>query len=546
MQRQAGWYLLLAWLLLDLSGLGVDGWRTLNRKNVFLRRGRSRGDGTVPSGSRREGSLGRGDVLVVEEDTDLFDPIFQGVGGQLNPQWKPPRPGAKGRHEGKAGASSKGPEENITTDKTEMETDVVVRGESVFPRKPTGDAIIDLDTRTDPKKSSVAFPTSKIHSARDQTGNPEGNDLGEGDSSPRPDGTPVGKKVAEERTVSLDNAIDEKHQQGFISVVSRDGDMVLGSDGSWVTPATLACLVLKGRLGLAGRAGRRGDQGPPGPPGMPTLYLWKNTAEEWAAFQLKHFHTSLIVVLRPSRLHCAAHKTHKPYEPAQRLPAWTRTTRVFPVSRVSEDFQGLWASRETGATEGLQVGRGSQERRGRVGSPGSKDPLELLDQRVRSGTEENQELKGRRERRVPWAPAEQEATGTLDLQDTLVPKDRRVTEGRMERRGIEGPQGERGPTGFPGLLGVRGQQGAGGIEGENGENGLRGKQGSRGLKVSDDMLPPMMCLRPRREAEERSDVQADKDPEEIRDRRDRGDTLASRAQRAPLERQVTAALEEPR
>jgi len=38
-------------------------------------------------------------------------------------------------------------------------------------------------------------------------------------------------------------------------------------------------------------------------------------------------------------------------------------------------------SRETGATEGLQAGQGSQERRGRVGSLGSKDPLELLDQR---------------------------------------------------------------------------------------------------------------------------------------------------------------------
>lgn len=44
--------------------------------------------------------------------------------------------------------------------------------------------------------------------------------------------------------------------------------------------------VHQGRLGLAGRAGRRGNQGPPGPPGMPTLYLWKNTAEEWAAFQV--------------------------------------------------------------------------------------------------------------------------------------------------------------------------------------------------------------------------------------------------------------------
>jgi len=209
----------------------------------------------VPSGSRRQGSVDRVDVLVVEEDTDLFDPIFQGVGGQLNPQWKPPRPGAKG----KAGASSKGPEENITTDKTEMETDAVARGDSVFPGKPTGDAIINLDTGTDPKKSSGAFPATKIPSVGDQTGNPEGNDVGEGDSSPRPDGTPsAGKKVGEERT--LDNAIDEKHQQGFVSVVSRDGDMALGSDGSWYRlqrgPA--------GRMGPPGREVSRSDN-PPSP-----------------------------------------------------------------------------------------------------------------------------------------------------------------------------------------------------------------------------------------------------------------------------------------
>ena len=181
----------------------------------------------MPSGTRREGSLGPGDVLVVDEDTDLFNPVFQGVGGRLNPQWKPSRTGAKGLHEGKAGAPSKGLEENTTTGKR-VETDSGAGGESLLPGTPKGDIILDLDTRTGPKKHSAAFPDGKIPSG-DHTRDPEAE---EGGSSPGSAGTPSIKRAPEERTVSLDNAIDEKHQ-GFVSVVSRHGDMALGSDGRW-------------------------------------------------------------------------------------------------------------------------------------------------------------------------------------------------------------------------------------------------------------------------------------------------------------------------
>ena len=45
--------------------------------------------------------------------------------------------------------------------------------------------------------------------------------------------------------------------------------------------------LVQGKTGPEGRPGRRGEQGPPGLPGLPTLYLWKNTAEEWAAFQVR-------------------------------------------------------------------------------------------------------------------------------------------------------------------------------------------------------------------------------------------------------------------
>lgn len=45
--------------------------------------------------------------------------------------------------------------------------------------------------------------------------------------------------------------------------------------------------LVQGQLGPEGHHGRRGELGPPGPPGFPALYLWKNTLEEWAAFQVR-------------------------------------------------------------------------------------------------------------------------------------------------------------------------------------------------------------------------------------------------------------------
>ncbi|KAJ4926157.1 hypothetical protein JOQ06_008340 [Pogonophryne albipinna] len=122
---------------------------------MFLRRGSSRGDGTVPSGTNRKGSVGRGDVFVVDEDTDLLDPTFQN-GGQVNPQWKPSRNGLKGSQKGKPEMI----EENITTDE---KVDSSGRTSSLFPGKPSSD-IIDLDIGGTTKKPSVDLPVPKIPS----------------------------------------------------------------------------------------------------------------------------------------------------------------------------------------------------------------------------------------------------------------------------------------------------------------------------------------------------------------------------------------------
>lgn len=212
--------------------------------NMFLRRGSSRGDGTVPSGSNRKGSVGRGDVFVVDEDTDLLDPIFQN-GGQVNPQWKPSR---NGNQKGKPELSSKLLEENITTDK---KADSGERTSSPFPGKPSDD-IIDLDTRNAPKKPPVGIPVvPKI--PLDPRTTPDSNRLrGETDEqagtvSPAPHviipgpfvkavvekGRPItsqGRKHTHHRAEN-NGKHPGKECPATVTIVSRDGDLVLGSDG---------------------------------------------------------------------------------------------------------------------------------------------------------------------------------------------------------------------------------------------------------------------------------------------------------------------------
>ncbi|XP_070990827.1 uncharacterized protein [Oncorhynchus clarkii lewisi] len=95
--------------------------------------------------------VGRGDVFVVDEDTDLADPNLHG--GHLNPQWKPSRQGPKDSHEGKHEPSSKLLDENITTDK--KSADSGGKGIGLFPGKPSDDIIIDLDPVSSSKKPSI-------------------------------------------------------------------------------------------------------------------------------------------------------------------------------------------------------------------------------------------------------------------------------------------------------------------------------------------------------------------------------------------------------
>ncbi|XP_030197639.1 collagen alpha-2(XI) chain isoform X2 [Gadus morhua] len=452
----------------NLEGGAMDKSSLLLRSssNAFLLRSSSRGDGTVPSGTRREGSVGQGVVLVVDEDTDLFHPVFQGVGGQLNPQWKPPRTGAKGHHEGKAGAPFKGLEENTTTGKR-VETDSGARGESLLPGTPKGDIILDLDTRTGPKKPSGTFPDGKIPSG-DHTRNPGADDVQEGGSSTGSAGTPSGKRVPGERSVSLDNAIDEKHQ-GFVGGVSGDRDVALGSDGRWYRlqrgalgrmgppgtegdpgdPGLPGFKGDKGKLGPWGQAGRRGDQGPPGPPGLPSLYLWKNTAEEWAAFQ----QTNFFHLLRsgwPSTEGAEGPPGEMGRLGNQGLPG-DQGERGRPGIMGEMGERG---NRGATGTPGIPGKDGQSGQHGQQGPPGPPGPKGPLGYRGEPGTK-----------------------GEMGEEGLVGGKGPKGDVGEPGEKGLNGLNGRPGPVGPPGPMGVRGAEGLEGPPGSDGETGLDGGPG---------------------------------------------------------------------
>lgn len=206
----------------------------------------------MPSRPDRKGSAGHSDVFVVDEDTDLLDPVFQN-GGQVNPQWKPSTNGLKGSQKGKTELTSKNLEENITIEK---KVDSSGRSSSLFPGKPSDD-IIDLDISSSPKKPSLDFP--KVPSSLKTSAQPSILDRQTSMVLPTPPATTsapfVKEAVKEEGSINTQITVEvhvkrpDKDRQGIVTVISRDGDLVLGSDGK------------KYKL-------KRGPPGRMGPPGL--------------------------------------------------------------------------------------------------------------------------------------------------------------------------------------------------------------------------------------------------------------------------------------
>uniref|UniRef100_A0A3B3H4T1 Laminin G domain-containing protein n=1 Tax=Oryzias latipes TaxID=8090 RepID=A0A3B3H4T1_ORYLA len=300
----------------DLKDLQVDSKEdsilSFDQTAAFLR---LRGDGTIPSRPDRKGSAGRGDVFVVDEDIDLLDPVFQN-GGYVNPQWKPFKNGLEGRQKGKIDKIPKKFEDNVTTEK---KTDSSGRTSLQFPKKPS-DEIIDLDIGNTPKKPSAGVSPLPNTPTSPRTSK-DSNNLEETEETKTFTSAPTKIIIPVQTTMPFDQRIkhigkgkqpDQGHS-GTITIVSKEGDLAIGSDGKKYRlqrgppgrmgpPGLEGCPGEpgppgfkgdKGKTGDEGRRGKPGVPGPPGPPGLPTFYLWRNTAEDWTAFQQTNFYQLL-------------------------------------------------------------------------------------------------------------------------------------------------------------------------------------------------------------------------------------------------------------
>ncbi|XP_029108675.1 collagen alpha-1(V) chain-like [Scleropages formosus] len=267
--------------------------------------GNPRGDGTAPLGPRRPGSVTRGDVFLVEEDTDLAE-------SHLPFRYSTPPP-AKHIPGPKPDPASKDQDENITTDKIRVASGG--RSRDTFPGKPSDD-IIDLDSASPSgpqKKPSPGFigekETPKLHERPDSTLLKEEELLPSTVTPPTPRPSPDMETNRAERGPAIPTV-----DTGSRQTPACDKDLVRGADGRMYRvlrgspgpvgpPGRTGCPGARGYPGFkgskgvrgpAGREGWRGEPGPPGPPGLPYLYLWRNSVEDWATFR----HTSFFQLLQ--------------------------------------------------------------------------------------------------------------------------------------------------------------------------------------------------------------------------------------------------------
>lgn len=212
----------------------------------------------MPSGASRSKGLITGNVFVVDEDVDLLESF--NVGGKVNPDWRPPRNGPKGSVKGKPDTRSKVLEDNITTDK---KADGAGRSPSLFPRKPS-DNVIDLDIESATKKPPVRFTFyftppyqsfKSIHSFHHvKRGNkskfvpPVPQVVSAGPTVEA--GVEDRKPVTTTGIAEVDNQLPEKEQPGTVTVIYRDNELVVGSDGK----------RYRLRKGPPGRMGASGPQ----------------------------------------------------------------------------------------------------------------------------------------------------------------------------------------------------------------------------------------------------------------------------------------------
>ncbi|KAF5901014.1 collagen alpha-1(I) chain-like isoform X1, partial [Clarias magur] len=235
---------------------------------------------------------------------------------------------------------------------------------------------------------------------------------------------------------------DRSTHQSRTRSSAKHGDVITGSDGKRYRmlrgppgpaghPGKTGCAGTrgyvgykgdKGSLGERGRDGPRGNPGPPGPAGLPSLYLWRNTQEEWASFVRTSYYHFLI-------------------------SAWPR--EAGPPGPMGE----------TGRPGPLGIPGDAGERGppGRHGDMGDSGPKGVRGRAGTSGRDGENGLRGQ-----PGPP------GTPGLQ------------GLWGYKGESASPGDKGEQGFPGIPGPKGDRGSIGVKGSKGEVGLTGPVGPPG------------------------------------------------------------------
>ncbi|TSV94898.1 Collagen alpha-1(XXVII) chain B [Bagarius yarrelli] len=330
------------------------------------------------------------------------------------------------------------------------------------------------------------------------------------------------------------HSLGQKGQKNDIKTRNppKHGDLITGSNGKIYRmlrgppgpagrPGKRGCAGTRGYVGFKGDKGSRGERGrdgpqgspgPPGPAGLPSLYLWRNTQEDWAAFMREIGPPGPMGQIGspgpPGDLGlkgvCGRAGTlgrdgengldgepGPPGTPGLQGLRGYKGESAPPGDKGEQGSPGASGPRGDRGENGLKGSKGEFGLKGSVGPPGSlgirgvvglhgppgpKGDFGPIGPVGRKGPQGPAGIQGMRG--LPGLPGPQGATGGPG------PKGFVGNIGSPGAPGIMGLQGERGQSGLAGLPGVKGQPGTPGLQGEDGEVGLQGMAGKEGLKFA--------------------------------------------------------------
>ncbi|XP_066569337.1 collagen alpha-1(XI) chain-like [Amia ocellicauda] len=455
----------------------------------------------------------------------------------LSSSGPPSRAVPKGGHNsvsGKSESTSKLQEENVTTDKRKQDSGERTRGS--FPGKPLDD-IIDLDSSTSSssssiltKKSSQGFlegkgqdmphprlptpldPDAKLMIEEElllplQATPPRDNSSGPGDAGTKQDvnATSTGNSSVLQQHAEGQNkqrVAGSKELMGTVTLKPRVGAEVQGSDGRLYRlrqgppgppgrPGRRGCAGQrgypgfkgdKGIRGIMGRTGPTGQPGPPGPAGLPSLYLWRNTEEEWAAFRQTSFFQLLQAGWpREQGPPGPAGEFGKPGPPG--VPG-DPGERGLPGRRGYMGDPGLRGVSGQAGYPGSDGVHGVNGSPGPPGMPGPQGPKGYKGETGHKGEKGDEGFFG--ETGPPGDKGEKGKKGSEGEAGLPGPVGLPGPQGNRGPPGLQGPLGQPGecgavgPGGPPGVMGAAGPTGDVGVQGVNGSQGESGPAGAAG------------------------------------------------------------------